>query len=145
MNQAVIQERQANQATKEWKTAVTSLMRLGPDILAPKPRPTPRKRQLPALIRTAIDTPVASPIATSATAIPSRTAARPIATQATPSKRVRAAAKRPKKLIVRLPIRVTTAELEQGRRGQIQQEGGHVTGAVSQSGRAMRQRRGRKL
>lgn len=163
MNQAVLDERKVTQATKEWNTTITSLLRLGPDIFAPKPRPTPRKKNLPAPLRPAIVTPNRSPIGASATAIPSRQSPTAVPVpQATPSRQARAtappvrrlrkvartAAKRPQKLIVKLPIRVTTAELNQGLQGQQarsqQGQEGHITGRISQSGRVIRTRKARK-
>ncbi len=157
MNEAVLKERQTNQADKAWKAVVTSLNRLGSDIFnpkekpVPKSRPTPKKKPLPPTIRPAIITPFRLPTATSATAIPDRTGVPPTAIQeATPSKVdytvVRMTTKRPKRLVIKLPIRVTTAELERGLRRQNGQEGqeGQVTNRISQSGRGMRTRKPRK-
>ncbi len=170
MNEAVLKERQTNQANKAWKAVVTTLNRLGPDIFkpkekpGPKSRPTPRKKLSPPVIRPAVVTPFRSPIAASATAIPCGTRVPPAIQEETPSKGDYTIArittkgnrtiayrttKRLKRLIIRLPIRVTTAELEWGLRGQNSQEGqegqeGHVIRGISQSGRGMRTRKPRK-
>ena len=129
MNEAVLMERQTNQANKAWKAVVTTLNRLGLEIFkpkekpGPKSRPTPRKKPLPPVIRPVVVTPFRSPIATSATAIPYRTRAPPTTAiqEETLSKGdytiARMTTKRPKRLIIRLPVRITTAELERGLRG----------------------------
>lgn len=146
MNQAILDEREEAQAELTWGQVVASPLRLSPDILAPKRPPAPRKKRAPGLIRPAILPPLRSPPVASATAIPSRRAPT-AATQATPSKRAytaaepikrpriaaRTAAKRPQKLIVKLRLRVTTAELERGLRGQQGQQGAEP---AARSGRA---------
>jgi hypothetical protein len=129
MNEAVLIERQTNQANKAWKAVVTTLNRLGLEIFkpkekpGPKSRPTPRKKLLPPVIRPVVITPFRSLIATSVTAILYRTRA-PLTTaiqEEILSKGdytiARITIKRLKRLIIRLPIRITTAELERGLRG----------------------------
>lgn len=161
LNQDVLDNRVQYQSENKLNKVIASFMRLGPDILAPKPRPTPRKKRVLGPDKPATVTPIRSPLLHSATAIPHKT---PVS-KATPSKP--RPAKRPqkqivklpfrvntavldqglqgrmgqKKLIVKLPIRVTTAEL--GQRQQRQKQGVHVT-SVIQLGRSMRTRRPRK-
>ena len=132
LNEAALNERKANQAQSSLKAVITSFLRLGPDIFAPKPRPTPRKKKPVCTI-----TPIRSPFHTTVTAIPTKRppGATPsklhqagIPPEATPSKPPQAGMpakqppKRPPKMIVKLPTRVTTAGLDRGLQGRTVQK-----------------------
>lgn len=130
LNQDVLDNRVQYQSENKLNKVIASFMRLGPDRLAPKLRPTPRKNRVLGPDKPATVTPIRSPLLHSATAIPHKT---PVS-KATPSKPPPKTpvpkatpskprpAKRPQKQIVKLPYRVNTAVLDQGLQGRMGQK-----------------------